>query len=298
MKNFLIVHYNTPLLTEYLVKSINKFVGADCCIYIFDNSDKYKFTYKQNNLTVFDNTKGQIINFDKELSKYPNHVHSLGKYSKWGSFKHCISVEKCFDLIDDNFVLLDSDVLLTRDPSNLFDENYYSIGEIVDWSWDLTNKNFPVHKRIRPFITFINVNLCKQEGIHYYNDEYMDGLYDSITKKDKAQLDKDSYDTGCWFYEQIKNKPIKTINYTDYVIHFGGGSYRYNGSNEKLSQMAWLKKYSKYHSENLNSKTQKMEQRIIKLHPTMITVNKQIKPKSNIKVIKKTNTFLGGGLNW
>jgi len=33
--NILIIHYNTPKLTEALIKTINKFV-VDCNIYIFD----------------------------------------------------------------------------------------------------------------------------------------------------------------------------------------------------------------------------------------------------------------------
>ena len=45
MINILIIHYNTPQLTECLVKSINMFV-KDATIYIFDN------------------TKGQYIDFD------------------------------------------------------------------------------------------------------------------------------------------------------------------------------------------------------------------------------------------
>ena len=43
MVNICIVHYNTPLLTEYLIKSINKFT-PNSKIYIFDNSDKEPFT--------------------------------------------------------------------------------------------------------------------------------------------------------------------------------------------------------------------------------------------------------------
>ena len=48
MINICIVHYNTPLLTEYLIKSINKFT-PNSKIYIFDNSDKEPFTYRQKN---------------------------------------------------------------------------------------------------------------------------------------------------------------------------------------------------------------------------------------------------------
>ena len=69
MVNICIVHYNTPLLTECLIKSINKFT-PDSKIYIFDNSDKYPFTYKQYNIIYFDNTKGEIINFDDKYSSY------------------------------------------------------------------------------------------------------------------------------------------------------------------------------------------------------------------------------------
>ena len=64
-KNIVIVHYNTPYLTECLVRSINLFV-EDAIIYIFDNSDKKPFTAEFDNVTILDNTKGQIINFDKD----------------------------------------------------------------------------------------------------------------------------------------------------------------------------------------------------------------------------------------
>ena len=63
-KNIVIIHYNTPHLTECLVRSINMFMD-NAIIYIFDNSDKYPFTAEFDNVTVFDNTKGQIINFDE-----------------------------------------------------------------------------------------------------------------------------------------------------------------------------------------------------------------------------------------
>ena len=120
-KNILIIHYNTPYLTECLVRSINLFVEG-ATIYIFDNSNEKPFTAKFDNVTVFDNTKGQIINFDKWLEKYPNKKKSGGRLNKWGSAKHCYSVEKCMELINDGFILLDSDVLLKKDISNLIDD--------------------------------------------------------------------------------------------------------------------------------------------------------------------------------
>lgn len=44
--NILIVHFNTPRLTECLVKSINKFT-PNSNIYIFGNSDEFPFTAEQ-----------------------------------------------------------------------------------------------------------------------------------------------------------------------------------------------------------------------------------------------------------
>ena len=113
-KNIVIIHYNTPRLTECLVRSINLFV-KDAIIYIFDNSDKEPFTAFFDNVLVIDNTKGEIIDFDKWLEKYPKKHLSNGRANKWGSAKHCYSVEKCMEIIQDDFILLDSDVLLKKD---------------------------------------------------------------------------------------------------------------------------------------------------------------------------------------
>ena len=77
-KNIVIIHYNTPHLTECLVRSINLFV-KDAVIYIFDNSDKLPFTATFDNVTVIDNTKGQLINFDEWLKNYPGRFNSGGK---------------------------------------------------------------------------------------------------------------------------------------------------------------------------------------------------------------------------
>ena len=48
-----------------------------------------------------------MINFNDILKEFPNSKNSLGKHSNYASFKHCISVDKCMDLINDNFILLD-----------------------------------------------------------------------------------------------------------------------------------------------------------------------------------------------
>ena len=85
-------------------------------------------------------------------------------------------------MIDDNFILLDSDVLLKKDISDLFDDEVIYAGEIE------TQPNGK--KRIFPFLCYINVRMCKEHNIHYFNERYMHGLGGSA----------DAYDTGGGFY--------------------------------------------------------------------------------------------------
>ena len=65
-KQIAIVHYNTPELTESCILSIRK-VGCQWPVTVLDNSDKRPFKVKMKGVTVIDNTKGQIIDFDEEL---------------------------------------------------------------------------------------------------------------------------------------------------------------------------------------------------------------------------------------
>ena len=211
--NILIIHYNTPELTSACVKSINHF-NKDVKIYIFDNSDKKPFVNTFDNVEIIDNRKGQIVNFDEELKKYPNRMKSLGRHSKFGSFKHCLSVDKCFDIINDNFILMDSDILIKRDVSELYDDSYIFVGEVKEWSWGIIhNKQAPIHNRVDPRLSFINVKMAKKHGIRYFDEKHMDGTY-------YTDLDSDSYDTGCWFYEKSIGLNSKEVKIDNYMILF------------------------------------------------------------------------------
>ena len=88
MINVLIVHYNTPELTEACVKSINKHTPG-CKIFIFDNSDKRPFTARFDNIEIIDNTKKQLKDFDKWIEEYPNRKRTIDGH---GSAKHMWSV--------------------------------------------------------------------------------------------------------------------------------------------------------------------------------------------------------------
>ena len=63
-----IVHFNTPELTEAGILSLRKHGGAAWPVTIFDNSDRKPFKKKMKGVKVIDNTKGQVIDFDKFLA--------------------------------------------------------------------------------------------------------------------------------------------------------------------------------------------------------------------------------------
>lgn len=209
-------------------------------IYVFDNSDSKPFTAKFDNVTVFDNTKGKIINFDVWLNKYPNKTSSNGKVNKWGSAKHCYSVERCMQLLKENFMLLDSDVLLKKDVSDLFDDKYIYVGETIVQPKSTV-------RRVLPFMCFINVEMCKKNNVHYFDDNYMHGLCNT-----KVNKFADRYDTGAGFYVHCKNLPHKDIKLKDYVVHFGHGSWNKRGYVQPVSESDWLLINRKYWRGDMN----------------------------------------------
>lgn len=238
--NILIIHYNTPYLTECLIKSINKFVGHNCTIYIFDNSDKVPFTYRQSNIKIFDNTKGQIINFEKWLEQFPNKggeaKEANGRYI---SARHCISVDKCFDLINDNFILLDSDVLIKKDIRIFYNEKYIFSGNIESNGFKIP--------RLLPYICFINVKECKNKNIRYFNKTLMHGIC--------YKTEGNKYDTGASFYKFASKYPYNLLNISDYIEHYKGASWDPNYVNnikyhKNLTTEEWLNNNKQYWLSN------------------------------------------------
>ena len=227
--NICIVHYNTPKMTECLIKSINKFVKNKPVdnIYIFDNSDKQPFQYRQDNIKYIDNTKKQIIDFDEWGKNYPY------KMEPFYSSKHSYSVQTFMDMIDKPFILMDSDILLKCDISILWDEKMAFIGDVVG-------------KRVLPFICFINPKILKEKNVKYFDDRF---TYD--LNKDKTGTKK--YDTGYTLWANKGILPHKTIKFFKYAEHYAAASYdkeifKQRHKNQP-SQDKWLEQNKRYWSD-------------------------------------------------
>ena len=159
MLKILIVNFNTQDLTDCTIKSVNKHT-PDCHIYVFDNSTETPYVNTFDNVTVLDNTKGQYIDFDEFLSRYPERHKSPGRINDATSAKHCYTIDRCMDIINDNFMLLDSDVIVKRDLHELVDDSCIFVGDV-----QLQPLSRQI-KRVLPFVCYINVNMCKKYGVH------------------------------------------------------------------------------------------------------------------------------------
>lgn len=213
-----IVHFNTPELTEATIYSIRKHGGMDYHVTVFDNSDRKPFTAQMEGVTVIDNTKGQIIDFDKELERFTK--QSSAAINAWGSDRHMMSVQKLWDIIPDGFLLLDSDVLIKQSVDFMFQYDQCAVGHVQN-PQPGNRYNIP---RLVPMVCFINVPLCRQHGLQYF-DEDRSWMLHSESMTDRFNW----YDTGASFYEDIhahKNGAHgRRIDIRPLMEHFKKGSW-------------------------------------------------------------------------
>lgn len=210
---YAIVHYNTPELTTCLCANINKF-DDNASIVIFENSDKRKYdTELFDNVEVIDNSANQLVNFDDLIVESKKHLspRALAAHNTsgnhFGSLRHAASVQWLLDNLNTDFVLLDSDILLTKSPLCLFN-NANTI--VCDF---LTINNYVC--RVLPFMCFM-----KHDIITQYNLKFFD-----VNRFDASQLHTDTGGTFC--YDILtQNIPYKRFNISEYIVHFGNGSWR------------------------------------------------------------------------
>ena len=234
-RNIAIVHFNTPELTEACILSLRKQTGETYNVTILDNSDKRPFTAKMDGVTVIDNTKGQIINFEKELAKYPDKCWELAHKSNYGSAKHIMSVQKLWELLPDGFILMESDILLTKNINFLWDEQYAACGK-VQWFRNRTKER----DRLLPFLCYLNVPLLQANGARYFDPERCWAL-----SPGGMNNINNWYDTGASLLEDIVNTKPQLVArlYRDldhYYVHYTGGSWR---QGDVDNQKAWLEEH-------------------------------------------------------
>lgn len=234
IRNVAIVHFNTPELTEACILSLQKHGGEDYNVYLFDNSDERPFTKEMPGVTILDNTKGQIIDLDKEIEKYPERDAKYGcaKGCDFGSDKHMMSVQKLWELIPDGFLLLDSDVLIRRSVDFMFMEDECAAGHIGHCSGPGRIERF------LPMILWINVPLCVAGGAKFFNPDKAWALHRGASDK------RNFWDTGAGLLHDIRTKKPqchgKRVDIRHLIFHYGNGSWQ---RNDLAMQTKWLKEH-------------------------------------------------------
>ena len=234
-KTAAIVHYNTPELTQATILSLRKHGGMSWRVVVFDNSDKRPFTTTLEGVEIIDNTKGQIIDFEQELAKYPNRQNRFAKVSDYGSVKHMLSVQYLWSVLPDGFVLMDSDILLTRDINFLWNEQFAACGKV---EWFERNSNSKEKNRLCPFLCYMNVSKLTANGARYFDPQRSWWLL-------PGDVPGNWYDTGASLLEDIiKTKPaLVARNYKDLdkcFIHYRSASWRFTNPDEHNK---WLEQH-------------------------------------------------------
>ena len=224
-----IVHYNTPELTRATIQSIRKHGGERYKIVVFDNSDARPFSYwigKEHQMgaaIVYDNTRGQLIDFDRWLDTFDCKEKTDNNYA---SPKHCYTVQWLIDNLQCPFVLMDSDILIKKDFSDFWDDGCVWVGKS-----SLQCTRYGKAMRVEPMLCYINTPMILKHGVTYFNPKKMYAL--------THYRPQGGYDTGCWFYEdcKLKNLPTRYVDTNDYMLHFNHGSWGDKG--EQVAQ-EWL----------------------------------------------------------
>lgn len=223
-KNVCIVNFNTPELVRTAVSSLWK-QTPDAKVTVFDNSDKTP-CFEMDGVSVIDNTKGQVIDFQEFLSRFPDKQPTS---NNWGSAKHCYTIQKLWEYFPEGFVLADSDVLFKKDITEFFNVDYAYAGTV----YSNRKKDTKKVPRLYPFLCWINVPMCKAKGISYFDAARS---YKLNSSTDPLDL----YDTGASFLEDCKKAklPGLKLNIDEYIVHLGSASFEAKQSKEK-----WLKTY-------------------------------------------------------
>lgn len=232
---FIIIHYNTPKLTTALIASLHK-IGIYKDIVIFENSDKYPLNADEifDDIFTYHNETGSIIDFNKEIHKFIEQnkiskaeISKEEHGAKFGSLKHALTVQWLLDNIDDDFFLLDSDILVKKDFRNLIDKGVLFTGETTQ-------------HRVLPFLIYFNINEIKNAGIKFCD-------FVNI-HPNRRSLETD---TGGSFLKECKNKHViyRSITLSEYIEHYGSGSWRdpsinpnaFQGQYNRMSEMEFLR---------------------------------------------------------
>lgn len=254
-KTVIIINFNTPEMTEAAIMSLRKHGGHDYRVIVFDNSTDVSypktdymaamkicarpFTKKMPGVEIIDNTKGQVVDIDAELAKFPDRNALSVNSNNSGSVRHIITIQALFEIAPDGFLLLEPDVLLKKSVDFMFQPNRCAVGYIQEHQ---PGNRFDIPRMV-PMLCYINPRRCREAGVKYYDPNRCWMLTNDRSEK------RNWYDTGASFLEDIKTHKPKSSGiklsrelYLSLMDHYGSGSWRRDGSRreDNMTPAKWL----------------------------------------------------------
>jgi hypothetical protein len=236
MLNIATVLYKRPEFIDLMLYSIEKHCKGPWHLYIYANHDMY-YTPRRfaDRVTVFDNTKGQLMpmHSKEDLMKHATYgliSHKQHKnYPIYCSMCHILSIQQLIDNIPDGFVLLDSDVIVLKDLQELVKSDQVFVGSGFKDVGGLIRHQVFGNREALPFCCYINVPMMNKHKLSYFHPKYF-WFSAALPNGGCTMFLKDgrmiSSDTGGWLFKQCYDNdlPFMKVDISQYVHHFKGGS--------------------------------------------------------------------------
>ena len=230
IRQVVIVHFNTPELTEAAILSLRRHGGEKYEVTVFDNSDARPFTKQMEGVTVVDNTLGQEIDLDAELRKYPDRCREMGcSYNgdynavagNFGSARHMMTVQYIIDNAENDFLLMDSDILIQQPVDFMFQPDTCVVGHVQTWE---KAQNPMKIDRLVPMLLYVNAPMLRERGGRFFDPSRCYGL-----SKGGRKARANWYDTGAALLEDIRSHSNglcgRRVDIRPLMVHFGAGSW-------------------------------------------------------------------------
>jgi hypothetical protein len=130
-----------------------------------------------------------------------------------------MSIQALFEIIPDGFLLMDSDILLRKNVEFMFQDNQCVVGHIQ--TYDKSRNPYRID-RLVPMLCYINVPMCRECGIQYWDPARSWQLH--------GKTKNSWYDTGASFLEDVRSHRNgahgRCIDIRPLMCHLKSGSWR------------------------------------------------------------------------
>ena len=214
----------SDLFMPFYIRSLyKKLKPQDFTLILWDNSGwtpmnvEVFSNYGYDNILYFNNIKNWSNNNTRNILDFK----WIDEQTTIGSASHSYTIQYVIDLLikngRSNLILTDSDVIFRKNPLEMIDGKYITIGCFES-----------ARNRLHPCCQYINLNKVKEYGLKFFDEKRIYGL--------NGNNNWTLFDTGYSFFMDCLNHKDETLVLNElYVDHFGCGTYAYNSEEPQFN---------------------------------------------------------------